>query len=121
MLPQRIPGLRFDMSPRPDTHDSTSSSVVMAAAAGAPTPPADDKTAETQQSVGHKGSFEQHAGAVIENPYLAGLGKKTRGLKKKMEKIKKTETLSASGKVGSEYNNCNTAFICAIILSYTVL
>lgn len=37
--------------------------------------------------------------ALNENPYLAGLTKKTRSLKKKMEKIRKTEELKEAGKV----------------------
>lgn len=73
------------MSPGPDTHDSTSrssTSVVM-----------------STTGAGQPASSMREDAAAIENPYLAGLSRKTRGLKKKMEKIKKTETLSASGKV----------------------
>lgn len=41
--------------------------------------------------------------AVNENPYLAGLTKKTRSLKKKIEKIRKTEELKEAGKVRTPY------------------
>lgn len=37
--------------------------------------------------------------AALDNPYLVGLSKKTRGLRKKLDKIKKTEVLHSSGKV----------------------
>lgn len=114
MVPYRIPGLKFAMTPRPDTHDSTSSSAVTATggeSSGRSSPCPDEKAEETTQSVVCKdGSdeFKQHAGTVAENPYLSGLSKKTRGLKKKLEKIKKTESMSASGKVGSHYYCCST-------------
>lgn len=107
MVPQRIPGLNFAMAPRPDTHDSTSSSAVTASAAGEPSSgssPIDsgvDENTEGKHSVDPKDEFKQHPGTVVENPYLSGLRKKTRGLRKKLEKIKKTESMSASGKVGS--------------------
>lgn len=85
------------MSPSPDTHDSNSggsTSVVMATPiAGAPEQAVKERAA---------GIVAMRADpAVVDNPYLAGLVKKTRGLKKKMEKIKKTETLSASGKASA--------------------
>lgn len=84
------------MSPRPDTHDSNSSTSVVVAA------PSPQKPAErVVAGVAMRGDAAVAAVVVVavENPYLAGLGKKTRGLKKKLEKIKKTESLSASGKV----------------------
>lgn len=85
------------MSPRPDTHDSNSSTSVVVAA------PSPQKAAERVVAGVAMGGDSAVAAAVVvvavENPYLAGLGKKTRGLKKKLEKIKKTESLSASGKV----------------------
>lgn len=75
------------MSPRPDTHDSNSSAVVMATSSS-------QHHREHDEVIGVKDDA-----SMAENPYLAGLCKRTRGLKKKMEKIKKTESLSASGKV----------------------
>lgn len=102
-----FPGLKFAMTPRPDTHDSTSSSAVTATggeSSGGSSPGPDEKAEETTQSVVRKDEFKQHAGTVAENPYLSGLSKKTRGLKKKLEKIKKTESMSASGKVCSYYH-----------------
>lgn len=78
------------MSPSPDTQDSNSSSSVVMASSG--TPP--------HQVLAQKDAMARGmVGEVVENPYLAGLSKKTRGLKKKMDKIKRTEALSASGKV----------------------
>lgn len=80
------------MSPSPDTHDSNSSSSVVMASPGA-----------TQHQVPQQKHPEARGGVVAEqaeeNLYLAGLTKKARGLKKKMDKIKRTEALSASGKV----------------------
>lgn len=86
------------MSPSPDTQDSNSSDSVVMTSSG---------TAQ-QQHLAHQkdaaaiataGGMMVVGEATIENPYLAGLGKKTRGLKKKMDKIKRTEALSTSGKV----------------------
>lgn len=76
------------MSPTPDntSQDNNGTSVVMA------TPPSAVPTAVPTAA-------ERAAAAAVENPYLAGLGKKTRGLKKKLEKIRKTESFSKSGKV----------------------
>lgn len=84
------------MSPSPDTQDSSSSTAVAMASPDAP----QHEVLATRKgaSAGMPISGGVSAGEM-ENPYLAGLSKKTRGLKKKMEKIKKTETLSASGKV----------------------
>lgn len=80
----------FKMSPTPDntSQDNNGTSVVMA------TPPAAAAAATAVPT-----AAERAAAAVMENPYLTGLGKKTRGLKKKLEKIKKTESFSKSGKV----------------------
>lgn len=77
------------MSPSPDTQDSNSSTSVVMTSSGAPQ---HQVLAQRNASAGVIGD--------VENPYLAGLTKKTRGLKKKMDKIKRTEALSASGKVG---------------------
>lgn len=92
------------MSPSPDTQDSntcSSTSVVMAAP-GSPQRHQHQQHQVLSQS-GLLGGTTSTRGAKEDadasNPYLAGLSKKTRGLKKKMEKIKKTEALSASGKV----------------------
>lgn len=83
------------MSPSPDTQDSSSSTAV---AMSSPSAPQHEVLATRKgASAGMPGGVS--VGEIVENPYLAGLSKKTRGLKKKMEKIKKTETLSASGKV----------------------
>lgn len=78
------------MSPSPDTQDSNSSTSVVMASSGSP-----QHQVLAQKDAVAPGMVE----AEMENPYLAGLGKKTRGLKKKMDKIKRTEALSASGKV----------------------
>lgn len=78
------------MSPSPDTQDSNSSTSVVMASSGAP-----QHQALAQKDATAPGMV----GEAVENPYLAGLSKKTRGLKKKMDKIKRTEALSASGKV----------------------
>lgn len=83
------------MSPSPDTQDSSSSTTI---AMASPNVPAQHEVLATRK--GAPAGMPMPA-AVVENPYLAGLSKKTRGLKKKMEKIKKTESLSASGKVGA--------------------
>ena len=80
------------MSPSPDTQDSNSSSSVVMASSGAP----------QHQVLAQKDAVASGMVGETENPYLAGLGKKTRGLKKKMYKIKRTEALSASGKVNLE-------------------
>lgn len=83
------------MSPSPDTQDSNRSNSIMASP-GAP-----------QQLVAQRAFADasirggKEDDGTTSNPYLAGLSKKSRGLKKKMEKIKKTEALSASGKVRS--------------------
>ena len=77
------------MSPSPDTQDSNSSTSVVMASSGAP----------QHQALAQKDAAPGMVGEAVENPYLAGLSKKTRGLKKKMDKIKRTEALSASGKV----------------------
>lgn len=84
-----------EMSPRPDTHDSNSSTSVVVAA------PSPQKPAErvVAGAMARDAAVAAVVVVAVENPYLAGLGKKTRGLKKKLEKIKKTESLSASGKV----------------------
>lgn len=82
------------MTPSPDTQDSSSSTTV---AMDSPTAPQHEMLA-TRKGATAAMPMPAVAGET-ENPYLAGLSKKTRGLKKKMEKIKKTETLSASGKV----------------------
>ncbi|CAM9672447.1 unnamed protein product [Pylaiella littoralis] len=81
------------MTPSPDTQDSSSSTTV---AMDSPTAPQHEMLA-TRKGATAAMPMPAVAGET-ENPYLAGLSKKTRGLKKKMEKIKKTETLSASGK-----------------------
>lgn len=78
------------MSPSPDTQDSNSSTSVVMASSGAP-----PQLAQKDAIIVAPGMAGE-----VENPYLAGLSKKTRGLKKKMDKIKRTEALSASGKVG---------------------
>lgn len=74
------------MSPGPDTQDTSSNSVLVSTPA----------TMEDCDSTNKKGV------GAIENPYLASLGKKTRGLKKKLEKIRKTELLIAAGKVSQD-------------------
>lgn len=68
-----------------------------------------------------------------ENPYLIGLSKKTRGLKKKLDRIIKTECLAASGKVsaGSSSRSCLPLLSCfffpplfapeEVHLSYSIL
>lgn len=87
-----------EMSPRPDTHDSNSSTSVVVAASSPPQKPAERVVAGV--AMGEDAAVATAVVVVaVENPYLAGLGKKTRGLKKKLEKIRKTESLSASGKV----------------------
>lgn len=97
------------MSPSPDTHDSNSSTSVVVASSS-PQKPAERVVA----GVAMDAAVGTAAVVVtVENPYLAGLGKKTRGLKKKLEKIKKTESLSASGKVwGGAVGQCLYLFIC---------
>lgn len=86
------------MSPSPDTQDSNSSTSVIMAAPGAAQHQAVPQK-HPEEVHGIAGEAAAGAGAAAENPYLAGLTKKTRGLKKKMDKIKRTEALSASGKV----------------------
>lgn len=86
-----LTGVDFEMSPVPDTQDANSSSVVVASPpASVPVSPAEERA---------EADAKRQGSVLMENPYLAGLSKKTRGLKKKMEKIKKTESLRASGKV----------------------
>ncbi|CAN0268411.1 unnamed protein product, partial [Ectocarpus sp. 13 AM-2016] len=81
-----------EMSPSPDTQDSNRSNSIMASSGAPQQLVAQRAFADT----GMRGGKEDDA--TTSNPYLAGLSKKARGLKKKMEKIKKTEALSASGK-----------------------
>lgn len=83
------------MTPTPDTttQDNNSSVVMASPPAAVPVPPAEERAVVADGAKGGDGI------AIAENPYLAGLGKKTRGLKKKLEKIRKTESLSKSGKV----------------------
>lgn len=84
------------MSPSPDTQDSNRSNSIMASSGAPQQLLAQRPFADTSMRGGGK-----EDDATTSNPYLAGLSKKARGLKKKMEKIKKTEALSASGKVSS--------------------
>lgn len=70
--------MSLKMSPRPNNQDTRS--VVVS------NPPTATASDDTQQ-------------AALDNPYLVGLSKKTRGLRKKLDKIKKTEVLHSSGKV----------------------
>lgn len=81
------------MSPSPDTQDSNSSTSAVMASSGTPQ--------HQVQVLAQKDALAREVVGVgeVDNPYLAGLSKKTRGLKKKMDKIKRTESLSASGKV----------------------
>ncbi|CAM9421857.1 unnamed protein product, partial [Scytosiphon promiscuus] len=93
-----------EMSPSPDTQDSntcSSTSVVMAAPGSPQQHHQHQVLSQSGLVVGTTSTTTSTRGAKEDdasNPYLAGLSKKTRGLKKKMEKIKKTEALSASGK-----------------------
>ncbi|CAN0009498.1 unnamed protein product, partial [Ectocarpus sp. 8 AP-2014] len=80
------------MSPSPDTQDSNRSNSIMASSGAPQQLVAQRAFADTSMRGGKEDD------ATTSNPYLAGLSKKARGLKKKMEKIKKTEALSASGK-----------------------
>lgn len=83
------------MTPTPDTttQDNNSSVVMTSPPSAMPVPSAEERAATADGGKGGEGI------AIAENPYLAGLAKKTRGLKKKLEKIRKTESLSKSGKV----------------------
>lgn len=101
------------MSPRPDTHDSSSSTSVVVAA---PSPQKPAKRVVTGVAMVADAAAAAVVAVAVENPYLAGLGKKTRGLKKKLEKIKKTESLSASGKVHMNAVCSSTTRSCCFII-----
>lgn len=78
------------MVPSPDTRD-TSSTVVMSGSHG-------------EAAVKDQGETGDDR-VMADNPYLSGLSKKTRGLRKKLEKIRKTESLSAAGKVRRRWHS----------------
>lgn len=99
------------MSPSPDTQDSNSSTSVVMASSGTP-----QHQVLAQKDATAPAGMGMVWEAAVENPYLAGLGKKTRGLKKKMDKIKRTEALSASGKVSRSLLNPGSDGNCFVCL-----
>ena len=81
------------MSPRPDTHDSSSSTSVVVAA---PSPQKPAKRVVTGVAMVEDAAAAAVVAVAVENPYLAGLGKKTRGLKKKLENWRVVKCLLSS-------------------------